>query len=181
MAPHQSGGHSLDAELCYMAQSQLSCPQPKLCPADKHTFHCNEISEPPAGAPGPVRTCDGSRSDYHSWKPRGLCPTTRWPAATSEAPWTGMHEVREAPGWASSSPPKDGHSAEELRPPILRWPLGYLRNVKPEQLSCLLTPATSFKAPQRPTPWPHSRLVLCSVHHRLTYILWPSCSPGKWS
>lgn len=137
-----------------MAQSQISCPQPELCPADKHTFHSNEISWPPAGAAGgPVLTCDDSRSDHHSWRPRGLCPGARWPAAVSNCLWLGMQEVRGAPGRASSCPPRDGHSTEELGP-ILRWPPGYFRNVKPEDLSCQLIIAISFKALQGPTPWP---------------------------
>lgn len=133
MAPQHPGGHSLGAEQGSMAQAQLSCPQPERCPADKHTFQSNEISGLPAGAQRPVLTCDGSRSDHHSWKPRGLCPSASWPAAASNCPWPGRHEVRGVPGWASSSSSKDDHFPEELGP-ILGWPIGCLRNEKPEYL-----------------------------------------------
>lgn len=137
-----------------MAQSHLSRPQPELCPVGKHTFRSDEISGPPAGAAsGPVLTCHDSRSDHHSWKPRGLCPGASWPAAVSNCLRPGMQEVRGATGWAGSSLPRDGHSTEELGS-VFRWSSGYLRNVKPENLSCQLIIVTSFEALQGPTPWP---------------------------
>lgn len=152
---HQhSGGHSLASEQCCMAPSQLSRPHPELCPADKYTFLSNEISGPPAGAAGElVPTCDDSRSDHHSWKPGELCPGASWPAAVSHCLRPGMQEVRGAPGWAGSCPPRDGHSTEELGP-ILRWPPGSLRNVKLEDLSCQFIIAISFEVCQGSTPWP---------------------------